>query len=696
MSSRVKKKWKSFLLLIVLTMIVFQAARAEAFVTTKPQELERRNAWLKEQFLGEKPKLPFSFTYGDKKSDELLAIWPKTTVTKKLDDFRTQHTLTWTDPKSGLEIRCVIVEYSDYPAVEWTAYFKNTGDKNTPILESIQGLNTAFQRAEGGEFALHGIRGDINRANSYQPYQRSLKPGESQKFVAAGGWGTCGDFPCYNLQMPGEGLIIAIGWPGQWASSFVRNATNGLQITAGQELTHMILKPGEEVRSPLVALLFCKGGDMARDQNMWRRWMVRHNLPRTPDGKLTPTQILSGNQGQIGFTAVTEKNQIEYIDLFVKRGISLDAWDIDAGWFDCPGDWWLSGTWEHDKKRFPNGLKPVSNRLHEIGAKLVVWFEPERVGYKQSWLGKNHPEWLLPEAWDSQLLNLGDLAARQWVLDHIDKAVTEYGIDFYRQDYNIPAIDIWRRKDTVDRQGITENLHVQGYLWWWDELRLRHPNLLLDCCASGGRRNDLETLRRAVPLHRTDYVGEPTSQQCHHFGLSQWIPYHGAGYVVGKSALPPPDCPPVPPPDKIDPYYFRSGMSPSFGLSVDVKRDDYDYKLLQHLISQYREVSKYYLCDFYHLSDYSLALDVWLAWQYDNPEAGEGVVQAFRRLKCEKASNTLRLRGLDPSATYKLTNLDTNVTTEASGTNLMEKGLTVEIKDQPGAAVILYKMKRDK
>ena len=31
----------------------------------------------------------------------------------------------------------------------------------------------------------------------------------------------------------------------------------------------------------------------------------------------------------------------------------------------------------------------------------------------------------------------------------------------------------------------------------WDELRARHPGLLLDSCASGGRRIDLEVRARA-------------------------------------------------------------------------------------------------------------------------------------------------------------------------------------------------------
>ena len=678
---------------IVLGLIAAtgRADSAKLSIAPTPDELRQRDTWQAERLLNEKSQMPFSFIYDGKRSEDWLAAWPRQVANNKLDSVRTQHTVTWADPKTGLEVRCVAVEYADFPVVEWTVYLKNNGQESTPILENIQGLDAKFQRGEGGEFVLHGIKGDSCTADSYQPYQQELKPNAVQKYAAAYGLGTCGAFPCYNLQMPGEGLILVVGWPGQWASSFTRDDKNGLTIVAGQKLTHLVLKPGETVRTPLIVLLFWKGDDKARAQNLWRRWMVRHNLPRTADGKLPAPQVLSGNQLHIGMTAVTEQNQKEYIDLFFKRGIAIDAWDIDAGWFQCPGDWWGTGTWEWDKARFPNGLKPVSDHLHSKGAILVTWFEPERVGDKNSWLAKNHPEWLIPEVWDSQLLNLGDPAARQWVLNHIDKTTREQGVDFYRQDFNIPPVDLWRSKDAPDRQGITENLHNQGYLGWWDELRRRQPNLRLDCCASGGRRNDLETLRRAVPLHRTDYIGEPTSQQCHHFSLSQWIPYHGAGYIVGKVVVPPPDCPPLPPPDKIDTYFFRSGMSPSFGVCLDVKRDDYDYELLRRLVEQYRKINKYYLCDFYQLTEYSLKPDVWIAWQYDDPESGEGAVQVFRREKNEEPSRPIRLHGLDPAARYEISDFDSQAPTQASGKELMENGLVVTVKNNPGAAVCMYK-----
>ncbi len=72
---------------------------------------------------------------------------------------------------------------------------------------------------------------------------------------------------------------------------------------------------------------------------------------------------------------------------------------------------------------------------------------------------------------------------------------------------------------------MTEIRYIEGLYTFWDELRLRHPNLIIDNCASGGRRIDLETVSRSVALWRSDYrYFEPNGQQCHTYGLSFYLP----------------------------------------------------------------------------------------------------------------------------------------------------------------------------
>ncbi len=194
-----------------------------------------------------------------------------------------------------------------------------------------------------------------------------------------------------------------------------------------------------------------------------------------------------------------------------------------------------------------------------------MWFEPERVA-PDRWLSNNHPQWILGGK-QGGILNLGNPAARQWLTDHVDKMLSGQGIDVYRQDFNIDPLGFWRGNDPPDRQGLTENLHVQGYLAYWDELRRRHPNLLIDSCASGGRRNDLETMRRAVALHPTDYDYENLAmKQAFHSSLFQWLPYFGSNTL---------------PVGSVDAYAFRSGHAMGVVLGYDFRRKDLDYALLR-------------------------------------------------------------------------------------------------------------------
>ena len=183
----------------------------------------------------------FSFAYDGKSSSELLPQWKRERSSRKIDNQTTEQRIVWTDPATGLEVRCLGIEYQDFQAIEWTVYFENTGKENTPILKDIQGLDLSFKLEQDGEFVLHGTKGDWCTADSFEPFRQTLGKKATQRFVSFGGRPTNAAFPYYNLQTPAGGVFLAIGWPGQWASSFVRDADRGLHITAGQELTHLSL-----------------------------------------------------------------------------------------------------------------------------------------------------------------------------------------------------------------------------------------------------------------------------------------------------------------------------------------------------------------------------------------------------------------------------------------------------------------------
>ena len=640
-------------------------------VAPAPDELAEARQRTSAYFNGvQQTNFPFSFSFGGQPSSGLLKSWALKTASRQLDYARREHTLVWTDSRTGLQVRCVAVEYLDFPVVEWTLYFKNTGTNNTPILADIRSLDLLLQRRSSAEFLLHHHTGDNCTPDSYEPHQTILGTNSTQRFAPAGGRPTTGAFPYFNVEYDGGGAVAVIGWPGQWAAQFVRDDGTALRVQGGQELTRFKLLPGEEVRSPLSVLLFYKG-DWIRSQNLWRRWMVAHNLPR-PGGKLVPTHYA----GCGGNPQPRADEEIGQIDGWLKEGIKLDYWFIDAGWYPGRGEWGNVGTWEVDATRFPHGLREVADHCHAKGVKFIVWFEPERVA-SGSWLAEQHPEWILGGK-NGGLLNLGNPEAWKWILERVDGLLTSQGIDVYRQDFNIAPLSHWRANDSPDRQGITEIKHITGYLAFWDELLRRHPAMYIDTCASGGRRNDLETLRRSVPLLRSDYpVSDFTprganGQQGQTYGISLWIPYHGTGAPL------------------TDPYTMRSSFVPAYRLGWDVRNQNIDHALLRKTVADFRKVEPCLLGDFYPLTPYSAGEDAWMAWQFDSPERGEGMVQVFRRANSTNEVARPKLGGLDAAALYRVTDLDASAPTVIAGRELKENGLPVSLPQKRSSAIVTY------
>ena len=455
-------------------------------------------------------------------------------------------------------------------------------------------------------------------------------------------------------------------------------------MTAGQKVVHFQLRPGETVRTPLIVLQFWKDGDWIDAQNVWRQWMIKHNIPKNVP---QPMFNACSSHQFAEMTQANERNQIEFIDSYLEKGLKIDYWWMDAGWYVGAAEkgWGWTGTWEVDRRphRFPNGLRAISDHARQRGVQTIVWFEPERVAGGTR-LAAEHPEWVLGGA-GGGLLNLGNPDVLQWAIQHFSKIITDEGINLYRQDYNIDPFPFWQGNDTPNRQGITENKYVTNYLAYWDGLLDRHPGMLIDSCASGGHRNDLETMRRSIPLLRSDYLFEPVGQQGHTYGLSFWLPVHGTGYAPsnaggwgwGTGGL------------SYNPYTRRSNMCPANTACFDF-RVPVDDELLLRLYKEWLEIGPDYYGDFYPLTEYTLSQEGWIGWQFYRPEVGEGFVQAFRRENCIFKAADLKMRGLDANATYRLKNYDVTGEIRVTGKELMEKGISVEIPDRPGAVTVKF------
>ncbi len=179
-----------------------------------------------------------------------------------------------------------------------------------------------------------------------------------------------------------------------------------------------------------------------------------------------------------------------------------------------------------------------------------------------------------------------------------------------------------------------------------------------------------------MPLLRSDYRAEAADMQSQTYGLASWMPYFGTGVPGGDN----------------DEYMTRSQWCPWFGIGRDEpRRPGLRWTKYHRLVAQWRAMNNCFSGDFYPLLPYNRGQTAWMAWQFDRPDLGEGMVQAFRHADSGEASKTLRLFGLDPAAQYEVTNIDVGTPEKLDGKSLLEHGLPIAIGSKRGSAVIKYR-----
>ena len=627
--------------------------------------------WASHKF-GTNPTPPISFTLGSTSSATVLGRSTLNRTEEALDANRTKITLTYTDTITGLITTCEAIQYHDFPAVDWVVYFENAWAIDTPILSNVNAGDFLLPSRQLGNCTLHYAKGSSSAVTDFQPLQATLPANGSLSFQPHEGRSSDTMMPFFNLEKPDHtGAIVAVGWTGQWEAAFTRDAGQNVRVQTGLQDLYSRLHPGERIRVPSTLVMFWAGEDRLWSQNQFRRLILEHYSPK-PGGSLVDPPVSISLTQTYAFEQTTEANMTSLINTIANNNLPVNTIWIDAGWYDLNGttSWVNVGTWEPDPVRYPNGMTPVADAAHNRGFKFLLWFEPERVT-SGSWLWNNHPEWIFMGGTGWKLLNLGHPDALAWVKNKFSNMISDISIDIYRQDFNVYPLSKWRDGELWDRKGMNEIRHIMGLYEFWDYLLAQHPNLIIDNCASGGRRIDIETIKRSVPLWRSDIFWDSDPEQAFNYGLSLWTPITGRGT------------------DKLNDYDFRSGMGNFFTVAYNVN-DPTIWSPAIHRINEYLSIRHLFIGDFWPLAPYSLDTDVWMAWQYDRPDLQQGLFQAFRRIDNTQGSQTFPLKNLDATATYTLTNLDLPFwPTTATGAQLMNTGISVTLSAQR-AALITY------
>jgi alpha-galactosidase len=597
--------------------------------------------------------------------------------------------LTFEDAEHGLRVTRVYACYPGAPGIETWSTFEAPGASEPLTLSDIglwkftipasdvnwvTGLKASA--AEGGQFTLK------RQALETDGWFEIESSGRSSETAVPVAW------------LTGEQgqLFAGMMWSGAWSLSVSGPGPDGLAIirlSLGSVATG--LEAGRRFETPhaFFGLAGTGPSDIAAALQAFARHDVRRGRPLRP--------LVTYNTWYAYGIGITEERVKEEMNRAAALGV--EAFVVDAGWY--AGGTQLSdfstgiGAWTADARRFPSGLRALSDHAHALGMKFGLWIEPERTdthvvnraGFvRETWLattgGRYNPGVSNTSAGSAQIC-LAGAGARQWVADQLERLVSEARLDYLKWDNNY-----WINCDRPghDHGAKDGNLaHVQGLYDILGQLRQRHPDLIIENCAEGGHRLDLGMLR-LTDVAWMDDESAPSPYVRHNLeGLSAiFPPEYLLSFVMNHPAEPLHGSADMA-------YAFRSRMPGALGMSlIGAEFDEGDHRQMRDEVALSKRVRS--------MVPQPRALLLteqadtrggsgWDAIELLAPEPGRAVIFTYTSAGAG-AWMTVKPQGLAPERRYVIRSLDGTILAEATGTELMADGVQLA-RDTESAANVL-------
>lgn len=600
----------------------------------------------------------------------------------------------------GLQVVCETRAFPEHGCLQYQLRLRNRSARPLPILSALQPLCLVFDNAPPARNYLVSGCGPADEGvlppRSFAIHKRQFEPlwtrTGSTMLRSEGGRSSSKDLPFFFVQNDEikEGLFVAFGWSGQW-EVMVSQAPSRLEVRGRVPDIHLALESGEEIIGPTI-LVGLYEGELIDGVNQLRRTVRQVYAPKL--GEQEFFAVATYDTLFNGFDVISEAEMIEVVD--AAASVGLEYFLLDAGWYE--GDGWFNtlGSWNVNRARFPRGLTRLASHTRDRGMQFGLWFEPERVA-EGSILATQHPDWVLwehdsrtcppwfsnapwvedlSEAGSTQynsgtrfgLLDFGRKEVQEWVQEMMDSFIKEYGIKYIRFDSNIDPLPYWNVADKPNRRGISQLRHIAGLYAVIDWLRARHPCVILEGCASGGRRIDLEMVRRFHTFWICDYSYDPTIARFHLHGINHFLPgsYNYIAYGLEADAN-----------IRIDDLGFQSQFAGALGMSCRVdKWSVRDKELARNHLAKHKTIRRFLNGDYYPFGGVPDGKN-WGGWQFHDSTDQSGFLQTFRS-EDSNARRHLLLKGLRSDVRYRFSDLYGLETFEVSGFDAMSIGIEIE------------------
>ena len=450
-------------------------------------------------------------------------------------------------------------------------------------------------------------------------------------------------------EFSGEVWAVSLVYSGSFeALSYVNNTENSrLSIGLNPDVFTWKLEPGETFVSPEAAMVYSPDGLNGMSHAFHR--LYSENLMRSKWFERDRPILI--NNWEATYFNFNEEKILQIARRAKELGVEMLV--LDDGWFGKRNtDNCSLGDWVVNPEKLPGGLNGLSDRLHDLGLKFGLWFEPEMIS-PDSDLYRAHPDWCLHvdgrarvEMRNQLILDLSRKEVQDYIIESVSAVLESARIEYVKWDMNRNMTEPFSGAQTPERQKETQHRYMLGLYRVLEEITARFPEILFESCSGGGGRfdpgmlyympqtwtsDDSDAVERMFIQYGTSFVYPPCAMGAH----VSAVPNHQTGRTTAMQTR------------------GDVALGGNFGFELDLSQlSDADAETVRRLIEREKQVRT-----LVRTGEFTRLLSPfdhpYAAWQFRARDNSEALICAYR-LMTRPATPHLLLRasGLDESAVY--------------------------------------------
>ena len=450
-------------------------------------------------------------------------------------------------------------------------------------------------------------------------------------------------------EFSGEVWAVSLVYSGSFeALSYVNNTENSrLSIGLNPDVFTWKLEPGETFVSPEAAMVYSPDGLNGMSHAFHR--LYSENLMRSKWFERDRPILI--NNWEATYFNFNEEKILQIARRAKELGVEMLV--LDDGWFGKRNtDNCSLGDWVVNPEKLPGGLNGLSDRLHDLGLKFGLWFEPEMIS-PDSDLYRAHPDWCLHvdgrarvEMRNQLILDLSRKEVQDYIIESVSAVLESARIEYVKWDMNRNMTEPFSGAQTPERQKETQHRYMLGLYRVLEEITARFPEILFESCSGGGGRfdpgmlyympqtwtsDDSDAVERMFIQYGTSFVYPPCAMGAH----VSAVPNHQTGRTTAMQTR------------------GEVALGGNFGFELDLSQlSDADAETVRRLIEREKQVRT-----LVRTGEFTRLLSPfdhpYAAWQFRARDNSEALICAYR-LMTRPATPHLLLRasGLDESAVY--------------------------------------------